>query len=60
VATENSLCAAISNPRSQVSDLLRQGDTTLQSLNVHASCSKKLNVGDQFGGVKLADFVPSN
>jgi len=31
-----------------------------QLLTVHTSCSKILNVEDQFGGVKLVDFVPSN
>jgi uncharacterized repeat protein (TIGR01451 family) len=32
--------------------------TVLQSLNIHTSCSVPLNVGDQFGAVKLIEFTP--
>ncbi len=37
---------------------IRQGGSMLQELTIHTSCSKDLNVGDQFGGVILRNFVP--
>jgi len=38
---------------------IRQNGKTLQSLNIHTSCSKDLFVNDEFGGVILKEFYPS-
>lgn len=37
---------------------IRQGLKVLQSLTIHTSCSKPLNVGDQFGSMVLQKFIP--
>ena len=37
---------------------VRQGGTTLQSLNIHTSCSQPLSVGDQFGSLLLKEYYP--
>ncbi len=37
-------------------DIVQDG-TVMQSLNIHTSCSKPLNVGDQFGSMKLVEFI---
>ena len=37
---------------------IRQGSTVLQKLEVHTSCSKELNIGDQFGSLLLEEFIP--
>jgi len=36
---------------------VRQGSATLQALNVHTSCSKRLTVGDRFGAVRLVQMT---
>jgi hypothetical protein len=43
--------------RAETKFQIRQGGETLQSLNVHTSCSKPLAVGDKFGGVTLTNFI---
>ena len=35
---------------------IRQNSTVLQSLNIHTSCSKPLEVGDQFGSLLVTDL----
>ena len=35
---------------------IRQGSSTVQDLKIHTSCSKPLNVGDQFGSMILRGF----
>jgi uncharacterized repeat protein (TIGR01451 family) len=37
---------------------ITQGGVVLQKLEIHTSCSKPLNVGDQFGSLILKAFVP--
>ena len=37
---------------------IRRGGHVLQDLKVHTSCSKSLEIGDQFGAVILRDYVP--
>ena len=37
---------------------VRQGGTVLQSIELHTSCSRPLNIGDQFGSLILRDFTP--
>lgn len=32
--------------------------TLLQDIKFHTSCSQPLNVGDQFGSLKLEKFIP--
>ena len=36
------------------------GSTGTQSQTLHTSCSKQLNVGDQFGALILQEFVPED
>ena len=36
------------------------GSTGTQSQTLHTSCSQPLNVGDQFGALKLQEFIPEN
>jgi hypothetical protein len=38
---------------------IKQGETVLQKLEIHTSCSKPLNVGDVFGSLTLKEFVPA-
>ena len=35
---------------------IRQGSDTVQDLKIHTSCSKPLNLGDQFGSMILRAF----
>ncbi len=37
---------------------IKQGGVILQKLEIHTSCSKPLNVGDQFGSLILREFYP--
>ena len=37
---------------------IRRGGVTLQKLEIHTSCSKPLQVGDQFGSLILREFIP--
>ena len=37
---------------------ITQGGLVLQSLNIHSSCSKPLNVGDVFGSMTLTNIIP--
>jgi hypothetical protein len=34
------------------------GEEQVQSLNIHTSCSRPLNIGDQFGSLVLHSFLP--
>ena len=36
------------------------GETGIQSQTLHTSCSKPLNVGDQFGALVLLEFIPKD
>jgi hypothetical protein len=45
---------------SQIDLEIRQGSTLLQSLSIHTSCSKPLNVEDQFGSLLLTQFIPKD
>jgi len=51
VATSGRLKA---NTTLEISD----DDGLLQELNIHTSCSKRLEVGDQFGSLLLVEFIP--
>jgi hypothetical protein len=37
---------------------IKRGGEKLQKLEIHTSCSKPLNVGDQFGSLILREFIP--
>lgn len=37
---------------------IRSNGSMLQSLKIHTSCSKPLNVDDQFGSLVLREFIP--
>lgn len=39
---------------------IEQGGATLQSLSIHTSCSQPLNVGDQFGSLRLVELTSRN
>ena len=36
------------------------GGDVLQTMNIHTSCSKELNFGDQFGSLMLVGMIPEN
>jgi hypothetical protein len=40
-----------------VFEVLDAGGTVLQRINIHTSCSAPLNIGDQFGSLKLIGFI---
>jgi hypothetical protein len=37
---------------------IRRGGEKLQSMEIHTSCSKPLNVGDKFGSLTLKEYIP--
>ncbi len=39
---------------------IRQGGSDIQKLEIHTSCSQPLAVGDQFGSLKLVQFIPKD
>jgi hypothetical protein len=43
------------SPQSDIE--LRVGGRVVQSLSIHTSCSKPLNAGDRFGGVRLVGLI---
>ena len=43
--------------KSQTTFEIRQGSVVLQMLSIHTSCSKPLEVGDQFGSMVLRQMI---
>lgn len=44
--------------KSELKFEIRQGGRTLQTLNIHTSCSDELAEGDQFGSMFLETYIP--
>ena len=40
--------------------MIKQGWHIKQKLSIHTSCSKPLEIGDQFGSLILRDFIPED